>query len=56
LPQADAIVLAVAHRSLVSLDFARYLEKIVAGGCLIDVKSQLDPDKVKSAGLNLWRL
>jgi UDP-N-acetyl-D-glucosamine/UDP-N-acetyl-D-galactosamine dehydrogenase len=56
LPQADAIVLAVAHHSLVSLDFEQYIEKVITGGCLIDVKSQFDPNKVKSAGLNLWRL
>jgi len=56
LPQADAIVLAVAHRSLVEMPFSCYLEKIVTGGCLIDVKSQLDPAIVESSGLTLWRL
>lgn len=56
LPQADAIVLAVAHRSLVDIPFSSYLEKVIAGGCLIDVKSQLDPDIVRNAGLTLWRL
>lgn len=56
LPQADAIVLAVAHRSLIEMSFTKYLEKITPGGCLIDVKSQLDPIMVKNAGLTLWRL
>ena len=56
LPQADAIVLAVAHRSLVEIPFSKYLEKIIPGGCFIDVKSQLDPDMVRDAGLKLWRL
>lgn len=56
LPQADAIVLAVAHRSLTEMPFTRYLEKVIPGGCLIDVKSQLDPAMVRDAGLNLWRL
>lgn len=56
LPQADAIVLAVAHRLLVEMPFLKYQEKVISGGCLIDVKSQLDPNQVKSAGLNLWRL
>lgn len=56
LPRADAIVLAVAHRALVETPFAKYLEKVIAGGCLIDVKSQLDPAMVRDAGLTLWRL
>lgn len=56
LPQADAIVLAVAHRSLIETPFPRYLEKVLPGGCLIDVKSQLDPIQIKVAGLSLWRL
>ena len=56
LPQADAIVLAVAHRSLIETPVSSYQEKIIPGGCLIDVKSQLDPAVVKNAGLTLWRL
>jgi UDP-N-acetyl-D-glucosamine/UDP-N-acetyl-D-galactosamine dehydrogenase len=56
LPRADAIVLAVAHRSLLETPFAEYLEKVIPGGCLIDVKSQLDAVMVRDAGLNLWRL
>lgn len=56
LPQADAIVLAVAHRSLLELPLAKYLEKVIPGGCIIDVKSQLDPAMIRDAGLNLWRL
>ena len=56
LPQADAIVLAVAHRSLIEMSFTKYLEKIIPGGCLIDVKAQLDPVMVRNAGLTLWRL
>ncbi len=56
LPRADAIVLAVAHRSLAEIPFSKYLEKVIPGGCFIDVKSQLDPDMVRDAGLTLWRL
>jgi len=56
LPRADAIVLAVAHRSLAEIPFSQYLEKVIPGGCFIDVKSQLDPVMVRNAGLNLWRL
>ena len=56
LPKADAIVLAVAHRALAEIHFSTYLEKVMPGGCFIDVKSQLDPVMVRNAGLSLWRL
>ena len=56
LPKADAIVFAVAHRSLAEIPFSTYLEKVIAGGCFIDVKSQFEPDMVRNAGLTLWRL
>ena len=56
LPRADAIVLAVAHRALAEIPFSKYLDKVIPGGCFIDVKSQLDPDMVRNAGLTLWRL
>ena len=56
LPRADAIVLAVAHRALAEIPFSTYLEKVIAGGCFIDVKSQFEPDMVRNAGLTLWRL
>ena len=56
LPQADAIILAVAHSSLIAKPFSTYLQKVKPGGCFIDVKSQLEPALVKDAGLTLWRL
>jgi UDP-N-acetyl-D-galactosamine dehydrogenase len=56
LPQADAIILAVAHSALIAKPFSTYLQKVKPGGCFIDVKSQLEPALVKDAGLTLWRL
>lgn len=56
LPRADAIVLAVAHRALLETPFEKYLEKIIPGGCIIDVKSKFDSIKAQNAGLILWRL
>jgi len=56
LPAADALVLAVAHRPFVELPAAAYMEKIVRGGCLIDVKSVCDPAAFRSRGLSVWRL
>jgi UDP-N-acetyl-D-galactosamine dehydrogenase len=56
LPAADALVLAVAHRPFVELPTARYLEKIVRRGCLIDVKSVCDAAGLRREGLRVWRL
>src|SRR4051812_36327110 len=56
LPAADALVLAVAHRPFVELPAAAYMEKIVRGGCLIDVKSVCDAGAFRSRGLSVWRL
>ena len=56
LPQADAIVMAVAHKEYRTLkpgDFARQLK---AGGGIVDVKSVLSQAEVKAAGYQFWRL
>ena len=56
LPEADAVVLAVAHteyRKLKPTDLARQLRP---GGGVVDVKSVLSPDEVRSAGYAFWRL
>jgi UDP-N-acetyl-D-glucosamine/UDP-N-acetyl-D-galactosamine dehydrogenase len=56
LPVADALVLAVAHGELVSRPTGDFIAKVTRGGCLIDVKSGLDAEAIKAAGLALWRL
>lgn len=56
LPQADAIVLAVAHEEYSSMDIARLLDKVVNGGCFVDVKSKFDPKALEARGLRVWRL
>lgn len=56
LPKASAIVLAVAHTGLVELSVAQYAEKLSAGGCIIDVKSQLDRNAFEDLGYRVWRL
>ncbi len=56
LPQADAIVAAVAHKEFLARPMKDYLTKVKAGGCFIDVKCQFDPAAVKESGLSLWRL
>ena len=56
LPVADAIVFAVAHTELAALSAETIAQKVKAGGCVVDVKSCLDREKVKSLGLRYWRL
>lgn len=34
----------------------RVAEKVVPGGCLIDVKSMFDPEEVEKLDVNFWRL
>jgi UDP-N-acetyl-D-glucosamine/UDP-N-acetyl-D-galactosamine dehydrogenase len=56
LPPADALVLAVSHRQFLETPMSGYLQKIVRRGCLIDVKSVLDPEPFRREGLQVWRL
>lgn len=56
LPQASAMVLAVAHSDLVKLSVAQYAEKLIPAGCIIDVKSKLDRAGLESLGYKVWRL
>lgn len=56
LPQADAIVLAVAHEVVLSRSIKDFISKVKPGGCFVDVKARLDALQLKAAGLNVWRL
>jgi UDP-N-acetyl-D-galactosamine dehydrogenase len=56
LPRADAIISAVSHRQLTRRPLADFIDKIVGGGCFIDVKSDFDQDALRCAGLRVWRL
>jgi UDP-N-acetyl-D-galactosamine dehydrogenase len=56
LPNADALIVAVAHQALLAKPQADYVGKLRQGGCFIDVKSQFDADKLSAAGLTVWRL
>jgi UDP-N-acetyl-D-glucosamine/UDP-N-acetyl-D-galactosamine dehydrogenase len=46
----------VAHQPFVTTSIADYANKIRAGGCFIDVKSQFDVNALKAADLTVWRL
>jgi len=46
-------VIAVPHRSFLDRPLARYLEALVPGGVVVDVKSALDPRAVPE-GITYW--
>ena len=56
LPQADALVAAVAHDEYAALSPAQIGQKLVAGGAFIDVKAAFDQQALRDAGFRLWRL
>jgi UDP-N-acetyl-D-galactosamine dehydrogenase len=56
LPQASAIVAAVAHRDYLEMGVPGLLVKLVKGGVFVDVKSCYDEAELASAGANTWRL
>jgi len=56
LPQADAIVFAVAHRDLSARPQFVLKTKLLPRGRVVDVKSCLNKDETSSGGLHVWRL
>jgi UDP-N-acetyl-D-galactosamine dehydrogenase len=56
LPQADAIVAAVAHQEFLLRPLSDFLGKLKQGGAFIDVKSAYDTQALREAGLTVWRL
>ena len=56
LPQAEALVVAVAHRCFIERSLDDLLAKLIPKGTFIDVKSQFDADTLRARKLRLWRL
>jgi UDP-N-acetyl-D-galactosamine dehydrogenase len=56
LPEADALVVAVAHREFIEMGLAALLKKVKPKGCVVDVKSILDPRQLENRGHLVWRL
>jgi UDP-N-acetyl-D-galactosamine dehydrogenase len=56
LPAADATILAVPHQPLARLAPPALMQKIVKGGCFIDVKAVFDPRPFRREGIGVWRL
>ncbi|MEL7543911.1 MAG: hypothetical protein AAGJ70_09065 [Pseudomonadota bacterium] len=56
LPQADAILLAVAHNDDLDGGPGQLLERLKPGGLIADVKSKLDAAALEAGGAHVWRL
>jgi len=56
LPEADAVVLAVAHEAYKSRAVGDFSRLLVSNGLLIDIKSVLDRESYSDSSLQLWRL
>ena len=56
LPQASAIIAAVAHQPYKQMGVATLMGKLKPGGVFSDVKSVYDAAAVQQAGHDLWRL
>ncbi len=56
LPQAGAIVAAVAHDAFKRRPIDDYADKLRPGGVFVDVKCQADAKQLQARGLRVWRL
>jgi UDP-N-acetyl-D-glucosamine/UDP-N-acetyl-D-galactosamine dehydrogenase len=56
LPQADGIVMAVAHDEYSKMSLPHLLGKVAHGGCFIDVKSKFNQLALEKEGVRVWRL
>ena len=56
LKNLDALVVAVAHTFYREQPLEKIVEKLLPGGCLIDVKSIFDPKAVEKYDICFWRL
>lgn len=53
---ASAIVAAVSHQEYLAMSLSELTTRLKQGGVFTDVKSAYDPDAIRDAGFNLWRL
>jgi UDP-N-acetyl-D-galactosamine dehydrogenase len=56
LPQACAIVAAVAHQQYATMGLKALTGKLVPGGVFTDVKSVYEPEALRELGFKPWRL
>ena len=56
LPQAEAVVAAVAHHEYLEMGEAAIAAKLVKGGVFADVNSCYDQGVLEASGVRIWRL
>ena len=56
LKDLDAVILAVGHKAYKDMRAEEYVALLNSEGCLIDVKSILDPAEIEKNGVQYWRL
>jgi UDP-N-acetyl-D-galactosamine dehydrogenase len=56
LPRANAMISAVAHRTLSERSVEELAAKLVPNGVYVDVKSQADVAALRERGVQVWRL
>ena len=56
LPRSNAIVAAVAHRSLTQLPIEQIAQKLYPGGVFVDIKSAFPAAALTRLGARVWRL
>jgi len=56
LTDLGALIIAVPHRMYGEMALQEFVARLTPQGCLVDVKSILDPDEVKKTGIQFWRL
>ena len=56
LPTADAMIVAVAHSDYLNRPLPDLMNKILPGGCFIDVKSRFNRVHLAAFKVNVWRL
>jgi UDP-N-acetyl-D-galactosamine dehydrogenase len=54
--RADAVIVAVPHKSYLTMPLSELLSRLKKGGVFIDVKSAFDRIAVGEAGFRMWRL
>ena len=56
LPEADALVAAVAHKHYLAMPLEELLRKVRSAGLFVDVKSVHDAPAIRASGRTFWRL
>jgi len=56
LANLGALIIGVAHEAYRRTPVSDYVVKLIQNGCLVDVKSMIDPAEAKEQPINYWRL